>query len=219
MAVVSLHEACRPAVLTPRPRHRGRIGESTGIPAPSSWGEGCRRWAGRGQLARAFERQRRVLVEAFPQVDSWGFMRSRPQPPSPWLPNLEISSAAGIRIGEPFVDNPGNTHALKGNDTFEISTSTGGVWQVKVASSSGPYQLTAGDDRAKYWSPFPGARVLPAGHHGERRPGGILQDQVCRQSDDVTLCTPARSRISWSGRGSTERTRSKSRQKRALFRR
>ncbi len=29
-----------------------------------------------GELARAFERQRKVLVDAFPQVDSWGFMRS-----------------------------------------------------------------------------------------------------------------------------------------------
>src|SRR6266542_3282891 len=45
-------------------------------------------------VQRPFERQRRVLVEAFSQVDSWGFMRSWPQPPSPWLPNLDDVAAA-----------------------------------------------------------------------------------------------------------------------------
>jgi hypothetical protein len=74
---------------------------------------------------------------------------------------LQISSSNGVRIVEPFVDNPGNTYAVQGNDTFQISTQTGGIWQVKVVSSTGPYQLVAGQDQAKYWSPFPGVQCYP----------------------------------------------------------
>ncbi len=44
-----------------------------------------------GELARAFERQRTVLVKAFAQVESWGVMRSRSRPPSPCLPSLAFS--------------------------------------------------------------------------------------------------------------------------------
>jgi hypothetical protein len=80
---------------------------------------------------------------------------------SSYSKEVQISSAAGVRIVEPFVDNPGNQYALVGGDTFQIATAAGGVWQVKVVSSSGPYVLTAGTDQAKYWSPFPGFQCYP----------------------------------------------------------
>lgn len=74
---------------------------------------------------------------------------------------LSVSAASGLRIVEPFVDEPGNTYAVVGNDTFTITTASGSVYQLKVTESSGPYSLTAGQERAKYWSPFPGLDAYP----------------------------------------------------------
>ncbi len=74
---------------------------------------------------------------------------------------ITVSSAAGIRIVEPFVDNPGNTYALAGDSVFHITTAEGGIWEVRVTSSSGPFTLASGEDKAKYWSPFPGVECHP----------------------------------------------------------
>jgi len=74
---------------------------------------------------------------------------------------VTVSSGTNVRIVEPFVDNTGNQYELQGTDTFRITTVGGGVWQVKVVSSTGPYELVAGEDRAKYWSPFPGLDCYP----------------------------------------------------------
>ncbi|HEV8247934.1 MAG TPA: hypothetical protein VGP93_19300, partial [Polyangiaceae bacterium] len=51
---------------------------------------------------------------------------------------VQVSSPSGLRIVEPFVDNPGNAYALVGSDSFQITTETGGVWELKVVSSTGP---------------------------------------------------------------------------------
>jgi hypothetical protein len=74
---------------------------------------------------------------------------------------LQVSSPANLRIVEPFVNNPGNTYQVKGTDTFQITAPGGGVWLLKVVSSTGPYQLLAGDRQAQYWSPFPGLDAYP----------------------------------------------------------
>ena len=74
---------------------------------------------------------------------------------------VTVSSGTNVRIVEPFVDNTGNEYEIQGTDTFRITTLGGGVWQVKVLSSTGPYELVAGEDRAKYWSPFPGLDCYP----------------------------------------------------------
>src|SRR5262249_21682927 len=74
---------------------------------------------------------------------------------------VALSSASNVRIVEPFVDDPANQYALVGADTFTITTAGGSVYQLKVDSSSGPYTLSAGADRAKYWSPFPGIDCYP----------------------------------------------------------
>jgi hypothetical protein len=74
---------------------------------------------------------------------------------------LQVSSPANLRIVEPFVNNAGNTYQVKGTDTFQITAAGGGVWLLKVVSSTGPYQLVAGDRQAQYWSPFPGLDAYP----------------------------------------------------------
>jgi hypothetical protein len=74
---------------------------------------------------------------------------------------VTVSSATNIRIVEPFVDNTGNQYEVQGTDTLKITAANGGVWQVKVVSSTGAYELAAGEDRAKYWSPFPGIDCYP----------------------------------------------------------
>lgn len=74
---------------------------------------------------------------------------------------LVVSAAANLRIVEPFVDDTGNQYKLEGADTFSITTAQGSVYQLKVNESSAPYTLTAGTDRAKYWSPFPGLDCYP----------------------------------------------------------
>ncbi len=74
---------------------------------------------------------------------------------------VKLSSGSGVRIVEPFVDDTGNQYAVVGTDTFTITTARGTVYELKVVESSGNYTLTAGTDRAKYWSPFPGIDCYP----------------------------------------------------------
>src|SRR5258708_39732404 len=81
--------------------------------------------------------------------------------PTTYTKELQVSAAANLRIVEPFVNNAGSTFQLKGTDTFQITTKEGGVWQLKIVSSTGTYQLVAGTDQAKYWSPFPGVDCYP----------------------------------------------------------
>jgi len=81
--------------------------------------------------------------------------------PDSYTKQLSVSAASGLRIVEPFVDDTGNEYKLEGADTFTITTANGSVYQLKVVESSGPYTLTAGVDRAKYWSPFPGLDCYP----------------------------------------------------------
>jgi hypothetical protein len=81
--------------------------------------------------------------------------------PASYTKELAVSSASGLRIVEPFVDNPGTTFQLKGTDTFQISAPGGHVWQLKIVSSTGPYQLLAGENQSQYWSPFPGLDAYP----------------------------------------------------------
>jgi hypothetical protein len=50
---------------------------------------------------------------------------------------------------------------VKGTDTFQITAPDGHVWQLKVVSSTGAYQLAAGENRGQYWSPFPGLNGYP----------------------------------------------------------
>jgi hypothetical protein len=72
-----------------------------------------------------------------------------------------LSAVRNIHIVEPFVDLTGNQYAIKGTDSFTITTAGSGVWTVKVMSSSGAYALTSGENRAKYWCPFPGTDAYP----------------------------------------------------------
>src|SRR5258708_22132928 len=72
-----------------------------------------------------------------------------------------LSTARGLRIVEPFVDLDGNQYAVVGADTFTITTTGSGVWTVKVVSSSGAYALAGGENRARYWCPFPGTDAYP----------------------------------------------------------
>ena len=74
---------------------------------------------------------------------------------------VELTAAAGIRIVEPFVDNPGNSYTLEGDDTFVITTEDGAQWQLKVESDSVPYSLSHGEQRARYYHPFPGFNAYP----------------------------------------------------------
>ena len=74
---------------------------------------------------------------------------------------VEIASAAGVRIVEPFVDNPGNSYAQEGDDTFVITTEDGGQWQLKIESGSVPYSLSHGEQRDRYYHPFPGFNAYP----------------------------------------------------------
>jgi len=81
--------------------------------------------------------------------------------PDSYTKELKVSSATNLRIVEPFVDDTGNQYKLEGTDAFTITTMAGSVYQLKVATASGAYTLTAGTDRAKYWSPFPGLDCYP----------------------------------------------------------
>ena len=72
-----------------------------------------------------------------------------------------VTAAQGVRMVIPFVDNPGNQYALAGDSLFRITTADGGIWELKVTSSTGPFALASGEEKAKYWSPFPGMQCHP----------------------------------------------------------
>jgi hypothetical protein len=81
--------------------------------------------------------------------------------PDSYTKQLEVSSGKGLRIVEPFVDDTGNQYELEGTDSFVITTQAGSEYTLKVISSSAPYTLSAGTDRARFWSPFPGLDCYP----------------------------------------------------------
>jgi hypothetical protein len=74
---------------------------------------------------------------------------------------VTVASPANVRIVEPFVDNAGNQYALAGDSLFRITTAEGGIWELRVTSSTSPVTLVSGEERAKYWSPFPGIECYP----------------------------------------------------------
>ncbi|MEE4217831.1 MAG: hypothetical protein V2I48_09490 [Xanthomonadales bacterium] len=74
---------------------------------------------------------------------------------------VEVDSADGVQLVEPFVDNPGNRYTLEGDDTFVITTVNGAQWQLKIESSSVPYSLSHGSQRDRYFHPFPGFNAYP----------------------------------------------------------
>jgi hypothetical protein len=73
---------------------------------------------------------------------------------------LTLSATTNLRIVEPFVDNTGNQYAVTANE-LKITTKEGGVWALTVDASSGPVTLTGGENKAEYWSPFPGLDCYP----------------------------------------------------------
>lgn len=74
---------------------------------------------------------------------------------------VTVSAAKGVDIVEPFVDNAGNRYALAGDSVFRITTVEGGEWELRVTSSTGPFTLASGEEKSKYWSPFPGLDCHP----------------------------------------------------------
>jgi hypothetical protein len=74
---------------------------------------------------------------------------------------VEVEAAEGLQIVEPFVDNPGNRYELVDGDTFVITEADGRQWQLKVDESSIPYALSHGDQRERYYVPFPGFNAYP----------------------------------------------------------
>ena len=74
---------------------------------------------------------------------------------------VELGSADGVQVVEPFVDNPGNSYTLEGFDRFVITDAEGDQWQLKVESSSVPYKLSHGEQRERYYHPFPGINAYP----------------------------------------------------------
>ena len=72
-----------------------------------------------------------------------------------------LTSAGGLQIVEPFVDNPGNSYSLEGDDTFLITEADGKQWQLKIESSSVPYVLSHGELRERYYHPFPSVNAYP----------------------------------------------------------
>jgi hypothetical protein len=73
---------------------------------------------------------------------------------------LTLSATSNVRIVEPFVDNTGNQYAVSESE-LKITTKEGGVWALTVDASSGPVTLTGGENKAEYWSPFPGLDCYP----------------------------------------------------------
>lgn len=72
-----------------------------------------------------------------------------------------VSSSNNVQIIEPFVNNPGNNYALAGDSAFRITTKDGGVWELRVNSSTTGFTLAAGENAARYWCPFPGLEAYP----------------------------------------------------------
>jgi hypothetical protein len=80
--------------------------------------------------------------------------------PASYSKELQVSAAQSVQIVEPFVDNPGNQYSMEG-DAFRITTAEGGVWELKVDSSTSGHELSHGTDRNRYWVPFPGIECYP----------------------------------------------------------
>ena len=74
---------------------------------------------------------------------------------------VELEAADGVRIVEPFVDNPGNLYSLEDEDTFLITTRDGQQWRLRVESSNMPYSLSVGEEHERYFVPFPGFNAYP----------------------------------------------------------
>jgi hypothetical protein len=74
---------------------------------------------------------------------------------------VTVSNSNNVQIVEPFVNNPGNTYALAGDSAFRITTKEGGVWELRVLSSTTGFTLAAGENAARYWCPFPGLEAYP----------------------------------------------------------
>ncbi|MDB5103844.1 MAG: hypothetical protein JWP91_1533 [Fibrobacteres bacterium] len=105
---------------------------------------------------------------------------------------VTVTSPQGVRIVEPFVDNPGNLYALGGDSLFRITTAEGGVWELRVLSSTGPFTLASGEDKAKYWSPFPGLECHPltiklGGTGGQTIKYAISQSKPTRISSETRM--------------------------------
>lgn len=74
---------------------------------------------------------------------------------------VELGSATNVQIVEPFVDNPGNSYTIEGNDTFVITDAAGKQWQLTIDKSSVSYTLSHGEERDRYYVPFPGFNCYP----------------------------------------------------------
>mgnify|MGYP001824504832 FL=1 len=74
---------------------------------------------------------------------------------------VRLDAAEGLQIVEPFVDNPGNNYALDGAGTFVITAKDGRQWQLHIKDSTVPYTLVHGDQRERYYYPFPGLKAYP----------------------------------------------------------
>jgi hypothetical protein len=81
--------------------------------------------------------------------------------PDSYTKQLQVSAGKGLRIVEPFVDDTGNQYEVVGSDTFVIKTQAGSEYTLKIESSSAPYTLAAGADKARFWNPFPGLDCYP----------------------------------------------------------
>lgn len=81
--------------------------------------------------------------------------------PDSYSKTIELSEAAGVRIIEPFIDNPGNRYTVEGDETFVITDSDGKQWQLTIDSSSVPLTLSHGDQHERYYVPFPGFNCYP----------------------------------------------------------
>jgi hypothetical protein len=74
---------------------------------------------------------------------------------------LEVDEARDLQIVEPFVDNPGNRYTLEGTDTFVVTQADGQQWQLKVDASTVPFTLVHGEQKDRYYVPFPGFNAYP----------------------------------------------------------
>jgi hypothetical protein len=85
---------------------------------------------------------------------------------------VEVSSASGLQIVEPFVELAGNQYTVMGPDSFRIQTAAHGTWELKVEMSNGGYRLEPGRNRSQYWCPFPGVEAYPLAIILEAQPAG-----------------------------------------------
>jgi hypothetical protein len=110
-----------------------------------------------GTHATATGALRSVAGTASATTFSWSYVFGA----ASYTKELVVSSPANLRIVEPFVNNAGTVFELVGTDTFRITTADRHEWQLRIDSSSGPYQLALGQNPAQYWAPFPGIECYP----------------------------------------------------------